>query len=433
MTEIPLRWAATGHYRRLATVALLPLLAAVVLGRPGYLVLAAPVVAALAAAARRPGYGAGVQVSVPDDRCVEGEEIVLRVRVRAGGPASSVGVRLAVPPALRSAGPADCTQGGGKAVEASWRVTAQRWGRWDGQVVVSVTSRGGLFSGTAVVGLPRLTVFPQPPSLAQLALPASLRARIGDHLDRRPGEGVEFAGIRPFAAGDRLRRINWPVTSRRGVLHVNQLAAEHAAEIVAVIDAFTDVGPAGESTLDRAVHGAAGVARAYTRAGDRVGVLTLDAPVRWVAPASGPVQFFRIAESVLDTRGHESYVSPDLARIPRTVLSPGALVILFSPLLDERAIDAATDLRARGYPVIIADVLATRPEPPRRSASGGLALRIWQLERQALHYRLESLGIPVTGFPGESRDEEAPGTDATGTLDAALGRFARRPVPGGAR
>lgn len=433
MTEIPLTWAATAHYRRMATVALLPLLAAVVLGRPGYLVLAAPLVTALAAAARRPGYGARVQVHLPDVRCVEGEEILIRVRAQAGGPAGSVGVRLVLPPALRSAGPVTCTQGGDAAIEASWRVTARRWGHWGGQVTVAVTSRGGLFSGAAAVALPQLTVFPQPPSLTQLALPAGLRTRIGDHVDRRPGEGVEFSGIRPFAAGDRLRRINWPVTSRRGTVHVNQLAAEHAAEIVAVIDAFTDVGPAGESTLDRAVRGAAGVARAYTRAGDRVGVITLDAPLRWVPPGTGPAQFFRIAESVLDARGHESYVPPDLARIPRAVLPPGALVILFSPLLDERAIDAATDLRDRGYPVIVADVLATRPEPPRRSATGGLALRIWQLERLALRYRLESLGIPVTGFPGEPQDGVASGAETAGTLDAALGRFARHPVQGGAR
>jgi uncharacterized protein (DUF58 family) len=126
------------------------------------------------------------------------------------------------------------------------------------------------------------------------------------------------------------------------VLHVNQLAAERAAEIVAVIDAFTDIGPPGGSTLDRAVRGAAGIARAYTRAGDRVGVITLAEPLRWIPPGNGPVQFFRIAETVLDARSFQSYVLPDLTRIPRTVLPPSALVVLFSPLLDERAIHAAT-------------------------------------------------------------------------------------------
>ena len=434
MTELALTWAAAAHYRRLATVALLPLLAAVVLGNPGYLVLAAPMVAALALAARRPGYGARVRVQVSGDRCVEGEEIIIRVSAEPGGPAGSLAARLALPPALQAAdGPVACAQGGAGVLDTDWRVSAQRWGRWRGQVVVTATTRGGLFAGTAVVSIPEITVFPHPPSLTQLALPADLRRRIGDHVDRRPGEGVEFAGVRPFAAGDRLRRINWAVSSRRRALHVNQLAAERAAVIVAVIDAFTDTGLPGDSTLDRAVRGAAGIARAYTRAGDRVGVITLDGPLRWIPPGTGPVQFFRIAESVLDARGSQSYVSPDLTRIPRTVLPPGALVVLFSPLLDERAIEAAIDLRDRGYPVIITDVLAFRPQPPRRSATGGLALRIWQLERQALRYRLESLGIPVTGWPGEPRQEAAPGENADETLDGALGRFARRRVHGGAR
>ena len=108
-------------------------------------------------------------------------------------------------------------------------------------------------------------------------------------------------------------------------------------------------------------------------------------------------------------------------------------MVRFSPLLDERAIGAAIDLRHRGYPVIVADVLATRPRPPRRSATGGLALRVWQLERQALRYRLESLGIPVTGWPGEPAQDGVAGEKLDETLDPALGRFTSRRVHGGAR
>ena len=96
MTELDLTWSATVHYRRLATVGLLPLLAAVVLGYPGYLVLAAPFVAALAVAARRPGYPARVRVQMPDERCVEGEDILVQVSAEADGPAAAVAVRLAL-------------------------------------------------------------------------------------------------------------------------------------------------------------------------------------------------------------------------------------------------------------------------------------------------------------------------------------------------
>ena len=485
-TETGLTWAPTAHYRRLATLALLPLLAAVILGRPGYLVLAAPMVAALALAARRPGYGAQVSVRASGDRCLEGEQIILRVSAGPGGPADSAGARLMPPAGLAvsatpggpdtpgrlgmagelnaagrpgradgPAGEASQVRGGGGPAEAQWRLTARRWGRWDsGRIMVTVRSRGGLFAGTAVLALPEITVFPRPPSLAQLALPAQLRTRIGDHVDRRPGDGVEFAGVRPYVPGDRLRRINWQVTSYRGALHVNQFAAERAAEIVAVIDATADAGPPGGSALDRAVRGAAGVARAYTRAGDRVGVITLYGPMRWIAPGIGQRQFFRIVESVLDVRSLYSYVSPDMARIPPAVLPAGALVIMFSPLLDERAIDAVIDLRERGYPIIVTDVLGTSPgpaepapqaespplagpAPPRRARQGsagpGLALRLWRLERQALRYRLESLGIPVVGWPGEPPGEAGPGDGTGARLDLALGRFARHRVRGGAR
>jgi uncharacterized protein (DUF58 family) len=417
----------------------------VILGRPGYLVLAAPMVAALALAARRPRYGARVSVRASGDRCLEGEQIILRVSTEPGGPADAAGAQLIPPAGLAVSGtpdePADLAsqvRGGGGPAEAQWRLTARRWGRWDsGRILVTVRSRGGLFAGTAVLALPEITVFPRPPSLAQLALPAQLRTRIGDHVDRRPGDGVEFAGVRPYVPGDRLRRINWQVTSYRGALHVNQFAAERAAEVVAVIDATADAGPPGGSALDRAVRGAAGVAGAYTRAGDRVGVITLYGPMRWIAPGIGQRQFFRIVESVLDVRTLYSYVSPDMARIPPAVLPAGALVIMFSPLLDERAIDAVIDLRERGYPIIVTDVLGTSPgpaEPTRQGSAGpGLALRLWRLERQALRNRLESLGIPVVGWPGEPPDEAGPGDGTGARLDLALGRFARHRVRGGAR
>jgi uncharacterized protein (DUF58 family) len=436
MTEPGPAWVPTAHYRRLATVAVLPLLAAIVSGHAAYLVLAAPMVAALALAARRPGYGARVSMRVSGDRCFEGEQVIIRVSAEPNGPAESLGLRLLLPSALAVSDGTAATslRGGGGSIEAEWQVTAERWGRWDvGRILITMHSPGGLFTATIAENTGAINVLPRPPSLGQLALPAQLRSRIGDHLDRRPGHGTEFTGIRPFAPGDQLRRINWQVTSRRGALYVNQFAAQRATEIVTVIDAITDTGPTGQSTLDRAVRGAAAIARAYTRAGDRVGVITLYGPMRWIAPGSGQRQFFRVAETVLEIRGLHSQVSPDLARIPRAVLPAGALVIMFSPLLDERAIDAAIDLRERGYPVIITDVLATSPVPARGSAGAGLALRLWRLERQALRYRLESLGIPVVGWPGEPRSASHAWQGTSARLDIALGRFARQHVRGGVR
>ena len=115
--------------------------------------------------------------------------------------------------------------------------------------------------------------------------------------------------------------------------------------------------------------------------------------LRWLGPAPGERQFYRIAETILDLR-YDSEVMPDLGRIPRTALPPGTLVVVFSPLLDPRGFGALADLRQRGFPLIVVDTL--RDEPPAGPRPDPqLALRVWRLERAATRAALQALGIPV--------------------------------------
>ena len=53
---------------------------------------------------------------------------------------------------------------------------------------------------------------------------------VGTHRSRRPGEGTDLAGVRAFQVGDRLRRINWPVSLRTGTLHVTATATDLDAD-----------------------------------------------------------------------------------------------------------------------------------------------------------------------------------------------------------
>ena len=98
-------------------------------------------------------------------------------------------------------------------------------------------------------------IFPHPPPARARLVPLDLLRRIGEHQARTPGQGIEFAGIRDYVVGDRLRDVNWAVSSRRRRLHVNQRAADRAADLVVMLDAFSEVGPPGDSTLDVAVRG----------------------------------------------------------------------------------------------------------------------------------------------------------------------------------
>ena len=58
--------------------------------------------------------------------------------------------------------------------------------------------------------------------------PLDLAAPLGEHTGRAIGSGIEFAGVRPYAAGDRQRDVDWRVSARHGDLYVRQYAAERA-------------------------------------------------------------------------------------------------------------------------------------------------------------------------------------------------------------
>jgi uncharacterized protein (DUF58 family) len=87
--------------------------------------------------------------------------------------------------------------------------------------------------------------------------------------------------------------------------------------------------------------------------------------------------------------------------LPARSLTPQALVIALSPLLDERGMYALADLRRRGFDLAVVDL---SPVPFVGSSEGGgpdpQALRLWRLWRETLHLRYQELGVAVTEWTG---------------------------------
>ena len=378
----------------LATVAVVSVIVAVLTRHADLLLLGAPALAALAALGHgRRAQVPGGSVAASPLRCFEGEDI--EVIATLTGPVDEASFHILLGPAVSLAdGQATQVVVGEEAPEARWVVRPRAWGRHL-VCTVRVRCRSEGAGQADLVLRPALTeVFPHPPPTRATLLPAELLRRIGDHTAASPGAGIEFFGIRGYQPGDRLRDVNWSVTSRLGQPFVNQRAALRAADLVVMVNAFSDVGPPGDTTLDVAVRGAAGLATAYLRTGDRVGVVVLGGVLKWLAPAPGNRQFFRIVEMAFGMR-FPSEVTPDLDRVPRTALPPRALVVLFSPLLDRRAISAVTDLRQRGVSLVVVDVLRHEPPADPRLPVSALAVRLWRLDRSALHTSLAGLGVPV--------------------------------------
>lgn len=414
-------WRPTLRAANLATAALLGLLAAILTGHAALVLLAAPALGALAVMPRRRPPAPEVTVTLSGARCFEGEEVTVTATIgRPGGhPLDEITAELmpASQVELVSGAAAQVFLHEGR-VTASWVVRPGRWGRYPPGAVLARAGLGGAEVLIRAEPDP-LEVFPRPARMRPRLVPAELLRRIGEHTGRAVGAGTEFAGLRPYQPGDQLRDVNRAVSIRRGQLHVNQRAAERAADLVIMIDAFGPAeGAVADRTLDLAVHGAATLAAAYLRVSDRAGVVVLGGALRWLGPAHGDRQFYRIAELLLQAR-YDSWVTPDLDRIPRTALPPGTLAVVFSPLLDPRGLAALTDLRRRGFPLIVVDTLRDEPPAVARPADASLALRLWRLDRAATRSALRALGVPVLPWTDDAE------------LDSVLAPL--RQPPGGAR
>ena len=411
-----MNWHPSARARNLATAALLALVAAVLTGHAALVLLAAPALGALALLPRRRPSELDIDVTLSSSRCFEGEEVTITATVRAAHPLDEAILELQPAAQVTLAGASPRTQAFLRAgrVSARWVIRPERWGRIS-PGTVRVAGRSGALQTSRQIELDPLEVFPRPARIRTRLVPAELLRRIGEHTGRAVGDGVEFAGIRPYVPGDQLRDVNRAVSIRRGQLHVNQRAAARAADLVVMIDAFGDSGPVSERTLDLAVHGASALVTAYLRVSDRAGLVVLGGLLRWLGPAAGDRQFYRIAEMMLAAR-YDSFVTPDVGRIPRSALPPGTLVVVFSPLLDPRGFGAIRDLRQRGFPLIVVDTLRDEP-PPGTRADTRLALRLWRLDRTATRSGLRALGIPVLGW------------DAGTELDSVLAPL-RQPPPG---
>jgi len=414
-------WHPSPRAANLATAALLGLLAAILTGHAALVLLAAPALGALALMPRRRPPAPDVTVALSGARCFEGEEVTVTatIGVPGGHPLDEITAELVPAPRvdLVSGAAAQVFLHEGR-VTATWVVRPGRWGRYPPGAVLARAGLGGAQVLIRAEPDP-LEVFPRPARMRPRLVPAELLRRIGEHTGRAVGAGTEFASLRPYQPGDQLRDVNRAVSIRRGQLHVNQRAAERAADLVIMIDAFgLTEGAVADRTMDLAVHGAATLAAAYLRVSDRAGVVVLGGALRWLGPAHGDRQFYRIAELLLQAR-YDSWVTPDLDRIPRTALPPGTLAVIFSPLLDPRGLAALTDLRRRGFPLIVVDTLRDEPPPVARPADASLALRLWRLDRAATRSALRALGVPVLAWTDDAE------------LDSVLAPL--RQPPGGAR
>lgn len=401
------------------------MLAGILLGRPDAALLGVAFLAFLAAGlllARTPRLKA--LLALDHDRAVEGDDLQLELTLAADSAVARLDVDVRTPPELevvQTPALADLSLRRG---ERSRLDIQLRCGRWGGYVIggVRLVSHDPLrlfrYERFEVRPLP-VRVFPRADRLRAVIRPLETQSFAGDEVSRARGDGIEFAEVRPFTAGDRIRQVNWRVTARRGQLHVNQQHPERNSDVILFVDTFAGSGRAAEGLLDLAVRGATSLAGRYLQRRDRVGVIGFGGILRWLRPGMGARQLYRLLESLADTQVVTSYAWKAIDVIPPGVLPAKALLLALTPLFDERSVTALMDARGRGFDVAVVELDAAQFLAPAPGELGVLAMRLWSLRREMLRERFQSEGVPVVAWDGRR------------PLDAALEEvrgFRRQPV-----
>lgn len=416
-------WRPALALHRAFVLGALGALAAVALRRADVLVLATPmlVVAAWGWWAR-PRHTARAWARVDNRRIAEGTSTTCTLEVSLPSGGEQTLAHLPDGPFVEVHDGAQARRASHDGVLAthSWRVRPTRWGTPTvGPALVVVRSPWWAYRTTASpVELGSMTVTPQGSGFDSDAPTPHPEGLVGVNRSSRSSTGAEFATIRPFVVGDRLRRIHWPASLRSGELHVTTTYADQDAHVALVVDAFSDLGPregidGRPTSLDLTVRASASLADHYLGIGDRVSLRVLGARgIPRLAPRAGSVQ----ARRVLDTLARVEPASdrdPVLGHLTEGLTS-GSLVVVLTPLVHPAMAGAAAALAARGLTTVVVDTMPEHLWADADDVYLALAWRLRRLDRDEQIHRLGTLGVPVVPWRGP------------GSLDEVLRGAARR-------
>ncbi|MUL63916.1 ATPase [Mycobacterium sp. CBMA 234] len=396
---VEFRWRPSSLTLAIATCAGVALAAAVLGPRWHLIAFAAPLLGVLCSISWQSAAATAYVHGRPAlARCFENDETQLSVGVTTDAPTTVSELTVSVASGMEIE-----VLEGSSAQLKTVAVSAERWGRYPIRARVDVVAGGGLLAGTGTVVAAEVFVFPVAPAQSTPIPRMELPDRLGTHLTRHIGPGVEYADVRAYLPGDQLRTINWPVSARRGRLHVTERLTHRAADVVVLID--TSMQPPGPASaaMERVVLGAAQIAQSALRNGDRAGIVALGSlRPRWVGADIGQRQFYRVLDAALSVGSEYETTTGTLA--PRAAVPPGSIVFALSTLLDTAFALALTELRNRRHTVVAIDVLEG---PPFGDNQAPTVARMWALQRHAMYRDLGIVGVDVVPWPSSVTLDQA--------------------------
>ena len=124
----------------------------------------------------------------------------------------------------------------------------------------------------------------------------------GDYHSTFKGQGVEFDEVRPYAAGDDVRTIDWNVTAKTGIPYIKRFSEERELTVLFMVDVSgsQSYGSVRRSKMELAAEVTALLALTAIRNQDKIGlVLFSDRIVKYIPPRKGRDSVMRLVREVL--------------------------------------------------------------------------------------------------------------------------------------
>jgi uncharacterized protein (DUF58 family) len=242
---------------------------------------------------------------------------------------------------------------------------------------------------------PTLRILPTPLRLTRLLKPIEPRAVAGMHLSRFRGHGTDFAELRPYRPGDRLRDLAWATSARLGKPWVTVRHSERTGTVLLMLDAVFSDRRDDNDALARAARAAWAVAVVHLRAQDRVGLLTKGRVTAWLPPRGGRRARWLLLDELLSVgaAAEDEWQRP--VRRNRVIVPTDALIIAVTSLRSHDFIRQLLHYRRAGHPSV-ALVMDTQDLLPNdRRPAIAAARRIWLAQRDSERQSLERAGIPT--------------------------------------
>lgn len=203
--------------------------------------------------------------------------------------------------------------------------------------------------------------------------------RVGNHLSKLRGRGMDFAEVRNYQAGDEIRHMEWRVTARTGRPHVKLYQEERERPVVLLGD-FNPSMYFGTRLAFKSVVAArlaAMIAWTAVKQGDRVGGILFSAEAHnEFTPRgreSGVLPLLASLSEYTKTLGANTNQSPkplsDILIRLRRVTRPGSILVLISDFynIDEESEQHLSRLRSNNDILVyhICDPLELAPPKPQ--------------------------------------------------------------------